>query len=308
MAVPILLVTGFLGAGKTTVVNHLLTQAHGKRIAAVVNDFGSINIDAELIADATDDVISLSNGCVCCSLEGELIRTLAALLKRDPKPEMIVIESSGVANPADIVSSLMDPFIWKEAPLEQVLCVVDGAAPIEELGDPLKQSQLRAADLVAITKLDLEGDEHAQRNRDRIRTINPTTVIVEAQHGNIPSALLLPVEIERTPRAPEPRPHADDRFETQSWTSDRPLSLGRFQKAIEILAPKVVRAKGLIALESAPEKQMVFQLSGGRAALAPRNGAAGPLEGPLVRMVFIAEKGCLPTAEFIELMDGCVIP
>ena len=107
--VPILLVTGFLGAGKTTVVNHLLAHAEGRRIAAVVNDFGAINIDAELIAGASDGVVSLSNGCICCSLEGDLLRTLAALLRRDPRPEFIVIETSGVADPSDIVRNLMDP-------------------------------------------------------------------------------------------------------------------------------------------------------------------------------------------------------
>ena len=83
MPVPILLVAGFLGAGKTTVVNHLLAHAEGRRIAAVVNDFGAINIDAELIAGASDGVVSLSNGCICCSLEGDLLRTLATLLRRD---------------------------------------------------------------------------------------------------------------------------------------------------------------------------------------------------------------------------------
>ena len=107
--VPILLVTGFLGAGKTTVVNHLLAHAEGRRIAAVVNDFGAINIDAELIAGASDGVVSLSNGCICCSLEGDLLRTLAALLRRDPRPEFIVIETSGIADPSDIVRNLMDP-------------------------------------------------------------------------------------------------------------------------------------------------------------------------------------------------------
>src|SRR5437763_16314798 len=94
MPVPILLVTGFLGAGKTTVVNHLLANAGGKRIAAVVNDFGAINIDAELITGAADGVVSLSNGCICCSLEGDLLRTLAGLLRRDPRPEVKIGRAS----------------------------------------------------------------------------------------------------------------------------------------------------------------------------------------------------------------------
>src|SRR6266550_4602214 len=129
VSVPILLVAGFLGAGKTTVVNHLLAHAEGRRIAAVVNDFGAINIDSELIAGASDGVVSLTNGCICCSLEGDLLRTLAGILRRNPRPDHIVIETSGVADPADIVRNLMDPVIWKEAPLDTVLCVLDATTP-----------------------------------------------------------------------------------------------------------------------------------------------------------------------------------
>ena len=155
MSVPVVLVAGFLGAGKTTVVNHLLAHAEGRRIAAVVNDFGAINIDAELITGAADGVVSLSNGCICCSLEGDLLRTLATLLRRDPRPELIVIETSGVADPTDIVRNLMDPVIWREAPLETVLCVVDATMPVAMLDDALLRSQIRAADVVALSKVDL---------------------------------------------------------------------------------------------------------------------------------------------------------
>src|SRR5215475_14359313 len=133
----------------------MLAQAEGRRIAAVVNDFGAINIDAELIADASDGVVSLANGCICCSLEGDLLRTLAALLRRDPQPQLIVIETSGVADPGDIVRNLMDPLVWREAPLETVLCVVDATQPASMLDDALLRSQLRAADVVALSKVDL---------------------------------------------------------------------------------------------------------------------------------------------------------
>src|SRR6201991_1437365 len=148
MSVPVVLVAGFLGAGKTTVVNHLLAHADGRRIAAVVNDFGAINIDAELIAGASDGVVSLSNGCICCTLEGDLLRTLATLLRRNPRPEYIVIETSGIADPADIVRNLMDPVIWQEAPLETVLCVFDATtSPAKLHDDALLRSQLKAADV-----------------------------------------------------------------------------------------------------------------------------------------------------------------
>src|SRR5579863_6169591 len=182
MPVPILLVTGFLGAGKTTVVNHLLAHAEGRRIAAVVNDFGAINIDAELIAGASDGVASLSNGCICCSLQGDLLRTLAALLRRDPRPECIVIETSGVAEPAEIVRNLMDPVIWREAPLETVLCVVDATTPAAVLTDPLLRSQIRAADIVALSKLDLADAAISGRVRDVVRDVQPAAVVVDARH------------------------------------------------------------------------------------------------------------------------------
>src|ERR1700761_3619600 len=172
--VPILLVAGFLGAGKTTLVNHLLAHAEGRRIAAVVNDFGAINIDAELIAGATDGVVSLSNGCICCSLEGDLLRTLAALLRRDPRPEFIVIETSGVADPTDVVRNLMDPVIWREAPLETVLCVVDATIDVAKLDDALLRSQIRAADVVALSKTDITGASNGARVRDAIRALRPT--------------------------------------------------------------------------------------------------------------------------------------
>src|ERR1700678_4571064 len=183
VSVPVLLVVGFLGSGKTTVVNHLLANADGRRIAAVVNDFGAINIDAELITGAAGGVVSLSNGCICCSLEGDLLRTLALLLRRDPQPELIVIETSGVADPTDVVRNLMDPVIWHEAPLETVLCVVDATTPIAMLDDALLRSQVRAADVVAFSKADLADAAGYARVRDAVRAMRPAAVLVDAPHG-----------------------------------------------------------------------------------------------------------------------------
>jgi G3E family GTPase len=305
--VPILLVTGFLGAGKTTVVNHLLAHAAGRRIAAVVNDFGAINIDAELIAGASDGVISLSNGCICCSLEGDLLRTLAALLRREPRPEFIVIETSGVADPSDIVRNLMDPLIWREAPLETVLCVVDATTTAETLNDDaLLRSQLRAADVVALSKVDLVDAAGRAQLLDAVRVLRPAAVVVDALHGEIPAALLFPVDVDRVPapRDPGPRRPAADRFETLSWTSDRPVSLPRLQQAIDRLAPKLARAKGLFETVEQPGRLMVFQLAGGRATLAPGGALAAGV--PRARIVFIAEIGVLSIAEIDGIMEGCI--
>jgi G3E family GTPase len=304
--VPILLVTGFLGAGKTTIVNHLLAHAEGRRIAAVVNDFGAINIDAELIAGASDGLVSLANGCICCSLEGDLLRTLAALLRRDQPPEFIVIETSGVADPADIVRNLMDPLIWREAPLETVLCVVDATATAETLNDALLRSQLRAADVVALSKVDLADAASRAQLRDVVRALRPAAVIVDALNGEVPTALLFPVDVDRVPAPREvgPRRPAAERFETLSWTSELPVSLPRLQHAIGRLAPKLARAKGLFETVEQPGRLMVFQLAGGRATLAP--GDAPTAGAPRARIVFIAELGVLTSAEVDRIMEECI--
>jgi G3E family GTPase len=304
--VPILLVAGFLGAGKTTVVNHLLAHAGGRRIAAVVNDFGAVNIDAELIAGAADGVVSLANGCICCTLEGDLLRTLATLLRRDPRPEFIVIETSGVADPNDIVRNLMDPVIWREAPLETVLCVVDATQPPDALNDALLRSQLRAADVVALSKVDLADAATRAKMRDAVKAARAAAVVVDAVNGEVPAALLFPVDLDhaRAPRGVAPRKPAVDRFETLSWTSERPLSLPRFQQAIGLLAPKLARAKGLFETVEHPGRPMVFQFAGGRATLAP--GATPAAGVPRTRIVFIAELGVLARDEIERLMQGCI--
>lgn len=304
--VPILLVAGFLGAGKTSVVNHLLAHAEGRRIAAVVNDFGAINIDAELIAGASDGVVSLSNGCICCSLEGDLLRTLAALLRRDPRPEFIVIETSGVADPSDIVRNLMDPMIWREAPLETVLCVVDATTPVATLNDALLRSQIRAADVVAMSKVDLADAAGLAQLRDAVRAMRPAAVLVDALHGEVPAALLFSPDLDRmlAPREPAPRRPAIDRFETWTWTSEQPVSLPRLQQAIGRLAPILARAKGLFETVEQPGRLTVFQLAGGRATLAP--GGTPAAGKPRTRIVFVAEIGVLSRAEIDGIMQGCI--
>jgi G3E family GTPase len=302
--VPILLVAGFLGAGKTTVVNHLLAHAEGRRIAAVVNDFGAINIDAELIAGATDGVVSLANGCICCTLEGDLLRTLATLLRRDPRPEVIVIETSGIADPADIVRNLMDPVIFREAPLETVLCVVDATMPVARLDDALLKSQLRAADVVALSKVDMVDEATRATLRDAVRAARPAVVVVYAINGDVPTALLFPADPDHLPREIAPRRPAEDRFETLSWISDHPVSLPKLQQAIARLAPKLARAKGLFETIEQPGRQMVFQLAGGRATLVPGGATAAGV--PRARIVFIAEVGVLSREEIDQIMWRCV--
>jgi G3E family GTPase len=304
--VPILLVAGFLGAGKTTIVNHLLANAGGRRIAAVVNDFGAIAIDAELLAGATDGVVSLANGCICCSLEGDLLRTLAAILRRTPRPDAIVIETSGIADPTDIVRNLMDPLIWREAPLETVLCVVD-ATGSTTLDDALLRAQIRAADVIALSKMELADADARARIRAAVAAIHPRCVVIEVgRDGGVPMELLFPADpaLPPSPRATSPRRPVSDRFESTSWTADGPVSLPRLQAAIGKLAGRIVRAKGFFEAVEQPGRRMLLQFSAGRAMLTT-DGRTAPAE-PSARIVFIAEIGALAAGEIATVMDGCV--
>jgi G3E family GTPase len=159
--------------------------------------------------------------------------------------------------------------------------------------------------VVALSKLDLADTAEHERIRKAIAAIKPAAVLVDAPHGQVPTALLFPADPDRqpAPRDPHRRQTAADRFETHSWTSDQPLSLPRLQAAIGQLAPKLVRAKGLFETIEQPGRQMLFQLAGGRATLGPIDAAATGV--PRTRLVFIAEVGVLSTAEIARVMDAC---
>ncbi|MBS0640698.1 MAG: GTP-binding protein [Proteobacteria bacterium] len=305
MPVPVLLVTGFLGAGKTTLVNHLLAQAAGRRIAAVVNDFGAINIDAELIAGASDGVVSLANGCICCTLEGDLLRTLSGLLRRTPRPEAIVIETSGVADPADIVRNLMDPVVWREAPLETVLCVVDAVGTVG-LDDALLRAQVRAADVVVLNKLDLADAAAQERLRAAVAAIKPGVIVTGAVAGQVPLDLLFPAvpDERRAVRDVGRARPISDRYETTSWVSEQPISLRRLQAAIGRMAARLVRAKGFVETVERPGQVLLLQYAAGRAAMSAV--AASDAGAPPVRIVFITEIGAFGAGEIERIMAGCL--
>lgn len=311
MAVPVILVTGFLGAGKTTLINHLLTAAHGRRLAAVVNDFGAINIDADLVAQNADGVVSLANGCICCSLQGDLLRTLSNLLRRDPPPEGIVIETSGVSDPAEVVRSLLDPVVWRDAALETVVAVADARALADDpalLDDSLCRSQVAAADIVALNKADLVSPEELARARAALAALKPERVIFEVREGRIAPELAFAGGF-HAPVAPDGREaerarFAADRFETMTFTAERPLALGAFQAAIGRLAPKLVRAKGVLSFAEHPGRPMLFQLVGERATLGPAPDIRP--DAPPVRLVLIAEMGRLDAAAARAALEGCL--
>ncbi|GJD51961.1 P-loop guanosine triphosphatase YjiA [Methylobacterium crusticola] len=311
MTVPVVLVAGFLGAGKTTLVNALLRDPGGRRIAALVNDFGAIDVDAALLGLSADGVVSLRNGCICCSLQGDLMRTLSGLLRRRPAPDAIVIETSGAADPAEIVRSLLDPVVYAATPLDTVVTVVDArhlADRPDLFDDALWRSQLAAADFCLVAKSDLVDGAERARVRAGLARQKPPRLTFEAVRGALPSPALLFSGAGHAPAAPRGlRPSAAaERFESMSWTASRPVSLARFQSAIARLAPDLLRAKGFVTFEREPDRPMLFQLVGTRATIVPTGVPAQA--GVSARLVLIAEAGRLERRAAAALLDGAAGP
>lgn len=310
MPVPILLITGFLGAGKTTLINRLLAEPRGRRLAAVVNDFGTINIDAALLAGVSDDVVSLRNGCICCSLQGDLLQTLSTILRRIPAPDGIVIETSGVSDPAEIVRGLLDPVIWKEAALDTIICVADARAMADQPSLPdeaLWQSQLAAADYVALSKTDLVSGAELDSVTARLRKSKAEPTIYKMIDGNLPAELYFSDNLQ--PRAPGAHPGSDRAiappFQTVTWTSPSPLILSRFQEAVGRHARVLVRAKGFVTFIERPGEPMLFQLAGARVTIS-RAPAHVP-RTPVAQLVFIARSGMLDERELTASLAQCCL-
>lgn len=284
MTLPVLVVNGFLGAGKTSFVNRLLTESGGRRIAAIVNDFGAINIDADLIAGRDGSVLGLSNGCICCTLQGDLLRTLRLLIDRPDPPDHVVIEASGIADPQGIVAALTDPVLWGAVTLDAVLAVVDAEDCIATPGrmiDPLWCAQVGGADIVALVKTAAADPSPVAL---RIGGMGRAPILT-------PDGAPLPVDLilgpgGRSPPRPAHVPITADRFITLEVDQTAPAALAAFQTAIEALAPVLLRAKGLMTFAELPGRTMLFQMVGRRATLGPHGTTQ-----PGCRLVLIGERG-----------------
>ncbi|GLH80267.1 GTPase [Bradyrhizobium sp. SSBR45G] len=308
MIVPVLLVAGALGAGKTTLLNHLLANPDGRRIAAVVNDFGAVDIDAQLLGKVTEEVISLKNGCICCSLQGDLLRTLSSVIKRDPAPDAIAIETSGISDPAEIIRNLMDPVIFKVAPLETVVTLVDPQRLQDDpdiAQDALWRSQLRAADFVLLTKSDLLDRAALDRARAIIGQTKPQSAIFEIARGIVAPDLLFSRDLRAPRELPRQMPTMSEPFATVTWTSHAPLSLVRFQQVIGQLAPRTLRIKGVLQFSEHPGMPILFQSVATRGTLAP--SPVPPADGLTAQLVLIGREGELDAADIDALLRGVIV-
>src|SRR5208283_4805215 len=195
--VPLTVLTGFLGAGKTTLLNRILTGDHGLRVGVLVNDFGSINIDAELVVGVDANMISLANGCVCCQIRDDLVEAVETLLARPEAIEYILLEASGVADPAGIFVTFNDPNLRDQIRLDSVTCVVDAdqvfAYPEYPALMDLKLHQVGFADMLILNKVSLAGREQVKKVREWLDDHFNRLRIVEADYCEVPNQILLGV-------------------------------------------------------------------------------------------------------------------
>ena len=327
--IPVTVVVGFLGAGKTTLLNHILTAEHGRRIAVLVNDFGSINIDAELVAEVSEGVVTLVNGCICCSIRMDLINTVMQLAHRPDRPEHIVIESSGVADPAGIIKSFLDPAIWGTVQLDGVITVVDAEQllALPETEARLARSQVAGGDLILLNKVDRVNAASRAQLHTWIDQVRPGVQVFETTHCQLPMEIVLGVDSDRHLTTPTPEvavhvheiatdqdspdsdhnhdhgPHHDLLFDTWTFVLEEPLSLEWFQQLLTHLPSMVFRAKGFVYTIEEPESRMVVQLVGRRATVSPTRTWGN--DQPQTRLVFISRHGTVNYPAIEKALKSC---
>ncbi|MDP1618942.1 MAG: GTP-binding protein [Phenylobacterium sp.] len=190
---PVTVLTGYLGAGKTTLLNRILSEDHGKRYAVIVNEFGEVGIDNELIVGADEEVFEMNNGCVCCTVRGDLIRVLSGLMKRKGKFDAIIVETTGLADPGPVAQTFfVDDDVRAKAQLDSVTTVVDAKhLPLRLVDSPEAVEQIAFADQIILNKTDLVSEAELAAVEAQIRRINPLAPIHRAQRSNVPLEAVL---------------------------------------------------------------------------------------------------------------------
>src|SRR5215471_13940094 len=185
--IPVTVLTGYLGAGKTTLLNRILSEPHGKRFAVIVNEFGEIGIDNDLVVGADEEIFEMNNGCICCTVRGDLVRIIQGLMRRKGKFDAIIVETTGLADPAPVAQTFfMDDNVGAKAKLDAVVTVADAKWLKERLKDaPEAKNQIAFADVILVNKTDLVGPEELSELEARIRGLNPYARLHRTERAKI---------------------------------------------------------------------------------------------------------------------------
>jgi G3E family GTPase len=271
--IPVTVLTGYLGAGKTTLLNRILTENHGKRYAVIVNEFGEIGIDNDLVVGADEEVFEMNNGCVCCTVRGDLIRIMDGLVKRRGKFDAIIVETTGLADPAPVAQTFfVDQDVGEAARLDAVVTVADAKWLTDRLKDaPEARNQIAFADVILLNKSDLVAPADLDRVEAEIRTINPLAKLHRTQNCAVPLDAVLERNAFDLDRILDVEPdfleeghhhHHDSDIRSISARIDGEVDPEKFMPWIsnltQVQGPDILRCKGIVAFPNEP-KRFVFQ-------------------------------------------------
>jgi len=305
---PITIISGFLGAGKTSLLSHLLSADHGKKIAVLVNDFGQLNIDAQLIVNVEGETVSLTNGCICCTIRDDLLVEVLRLINQptELRPQHIVIETSGVSDPGLVAHTFKLAASEGLLQLDSIISVVDAEQALTQQDEfqNLIARQIRVADVLVINKVDLVDKQELEAVKKFVVEIDPAARILQACQGRIPLEMIFSesnLNASATKISQSAPASTTPLFETWVYQSNRSFSLMALRKLVEDLPVGVYRLKGFVQLDDEHQEQAQLQMTGGRAWL--RLGTNKQQVSARTALVFIALQGKVERESVNAMID-----